>query len=51
MTQLVLKDYLGTHIQFKLTDGEVYVNATSLGENQKLADWKRSKKRVVKFLE
>ena len=46
MTQMVLRDYLGKHIQFKIIDGNVYVNATSLGEVQKLADWKRSKNTI-----
>ena len=46
MTQMVLRDYLGKHIQFKIIDGNVYVNATSLGEIQKLADWKRSKNTI-----
>ena len=46
MTQMVLRDYLGKHIQFKIIDENVYVNATSLGEIQKLADWKRSKNTI-----
>lgn len=44
MEQIVVKNYLGNNIEFKVIDGEIYIDATALGENQKLADWKRSKK-------
>ena len=49
MTELVIREYLGSVIEFKMINGEVYANATSMAsafENgtQKLKDWKRSNK-------
>lgn len=44
--EIIIKEYLNNKIEFKMIDGEVYANATSFGENQKLADWKRSNKTV-----
>ena len=43
---LVKKQYLGKEIEFKMIGSEVYANATSFGEMQKLKDWKRSKKTI-----
>lgn len=47
--EVIIKEYLGNGIEFKLIDDLVYVNATSIAKafengSQKLADWKRSKK-------
>lgn len=44
MNELKVKEYLGKQIEFKVIDGEVYVNATSFDEAQKLKNWKRSPK-------
>lgn len=44
MNNLIVKEYLDRSIEFKRIDGEIYANATSFGESQKLADWKRSSK-------
>ena len=49
MTELIVKDYLGSSIEFKMINGEVYANATSMASAfdkgaQKLKDWKRSNK-------
>lgn len=46
MNNLIVKEYLGNDIEFKMIDGEVYANATSFGESQKLKDWKRSSKTI-----
>ena len=42
--ELIVKEYLGNGIEFKVINGMVYANATSFGESQKLANWKRSEK-------
>lgn len=46
MNELVVKEYLGNKIEFKMVDGHVYANANQMasgfGGSQKLADWKRS---------
>lgn len=44
MDELKVKEYLGKQIEFKMINGEVYVNATSFDEAQKLKNWKRSPK-------
>lgn len=49
MTELIVKEYLGSKIEFKMINGEVYANATSMASafengSQKLKDWKRSNK-------
>ena len=49
MNELIVKEYLGSNIEFKMINGNVYANATSMASafdngSQKLADWKRSKK-------
>lgn len=57
MNNLVVKEYLGNKIQFKMVDGHVYANANQMangfGGSQKLADWKRSEntKRYIEALE
>ena len=48
---LIVKEYLGSNIEFKIINGSVYANATSMANafdngSQKLADWKRSKKTI-----
>ena len=48
---LIVKEYLGSNIEFKMINGSVYANATSMASafdngSQKLADWKRSKKTI-----
>lgn len=48
MNNLVVREYLGSKIEFKVIDGKVYANANSMangfGGSSKLADWKRSSK-------
>lgn len=48
MNKIVVKEYLGNKIEFKVVDGEVYANANQMangfGGSQKLSDWKRSAK-------
>lgn len=48
MNELVIKEYLGNKIEFKMVDGMVYANANQMaigfGGSSKLADWKRSPK-------
>jgi phage antirepressor YoqD-like protein len=44
MNELIVREYLGNGIEFKIIDGNVYANATSFNEPQKLANWKRSEK-------
>ena len=51
MTQLIIREYLGSAIEFKMINGEVYANATSMANafengSQKLKDWKRSNKKT-----
>ena len=46
---LIVKEYLGSNIEFKMINGSVYANATSMARafdngSQKLKDWKRSQK-------
>lgn len=46
--ELIVKEYMGNKIEFKMVDGEVYANANQMvngfGGSQKLSDWKRSAK-------
>lgn len=57
MNELVVREYLGNKIEFKMVDGHVYANANQMangfGGSQKLKDWKRSEntKRYIKALE
>ena len=57
MNNLIVKEYLGNSIQFKMVDGHVYANANKMAEafggSQKLKDWKRSEntKRYINALE
>ena len=44
MNELKVKEYLGKQIEFKMINGEVYVNASNFEESQKLKNWKRSPK-------
>ena len=44
MKELEVREYLGNKIEFKMIDGQIYANATSFNETQKLKDWKRSPK-------
>lgn len=41
---IVVREYLGNKIEFKMINGKVYANATSFNEPQKLGNWKRSEK-------
>jgi len=45
MNKLIVKEYLGNGIEFKVVDGEVYANATSMCKpfGKLFADWKRLK--------
>ena len=45
MNELIVKEYLGNGIEFKVVDGEVYANATSMCKpfGKLFADWKRLK--------
>ena len=49
MNELKVKEYLDKQIEFKMINGEVYANANSMAETQKLKDWKRSKN-TTKYL-
>jgi len=57
MNKLVVKEYLGNNIEFKVIDGYVYANANRMtetfGGRQKLYDWKNSgnTKRYIEALE
>lgn len=44
MNEVMVREYLGQKVEFKVIDGMVYANATSFNEPQKLANWKRSEK-------
>ena len=45
MNELIVKEYLGNGIEFKVVDGEVYANATSMCKpfGKLFSDWKRLK--------
>ena len=48
---LIVKEYLGSEIEFKKIDGKIYANATSIAKafengSQKLSDWKRSPRTI-----
>ena len=53
MNELIVKEYLGSGIEFKVIEGEVYANATSMckpfGKN--FSDWKRLKQTDDMILE
>ncbi len=53
MNELIVKEYLGNGIEFKVIEGEVYANATSMckpfGKN--FSDWKRLKQTDDMILE
>lgn len=57
MNELVVREYLGNKIEFKMIEGHVYANANQMangfGGSQKLKDWKRSEntKRYIEALE
>ena len=57
MNNLIVKEYLGNSIQFKIVDGHVYANANKMAEafggRVKLDNWKRSEntKRYIEALE
>lgn len=57
MNELMVREYLGNRIEFKMVDGHVYANANQMangfGGSQKLKDWKRSEntKRYIEALE
>ena len=42
MNELKVKEYLGKQIEFKMINGEIYANATTMAESVKLDNWKRS---------
>ena len=46
MNNLIVKEYMGNAIEFKMVDGMVYANANAMakgfGGSSKIADWKRS---------
>lgn len=49
MNGLMVREYLGSGIEFKIIDGRVYANATQMCKtvqngSQKLKDWKRTPK-------
>lgn len=51
MNELIVKEYLGSGIEFKVIEGNIYANATSIAKafengSQKLSDWKRSSKTI-----
>lgn len=45
-TEIVVKEYLGNIIEFKMVDGHVYANANKMsigfGGSKKLENWKAS---------
>ena len=50
MENLEIREYLGTKIEFKIIDGEIYANATTMTESKKLENWKASSN-TKKYLE
>lgn len=46
MNQLIIKDYMGSNIEFKVVEGHVYANANKMAEafggSKKLENWKAS---------
>lgn len=50
MENLEIREYFGTKIEFKIIDGEVYANATTMTESKKLENWKASPN-TKKYLE
>ena len=42
MNELIVKEYLGSNIEFKMINGMVYANANSMADRVKLDNWKRS---------
>lgn len=53
MNELIVREYLGNGIEFKLINGKVYANALSMTDSVKLDNWKRSPntKRYTEVLE
>lgn len=57
MQDLIVREYLGNTIQFKMVEGHIYANANKMAEgfggSQKLYDWKNSSntKRYIEALE
>ena len=39
---LIVREYLGSNIEFKMINGEVYANANTMTDSVKLDNWKRS---------
>lgn len=42
MNELIVREYLGKGIEFKIINGKVYANALSMTDSVKLDNWKRS---------
>jgi hypothetical protein len=42
MNELIVKEYLGNGIEFKVVDGEIYANANTVCDSKKLENWKSS---------
>ena len=42
MNELIVKEYLGSGIEFKVVDGEIYANANTVCDSKKLENWKSS---------
>ena len=42
MNNIIVKEYLGSRIEFKVLNGGVYANATSMTDSVRLDNWKRS---------
>ena len=53
MNGLIVREYLGKGIEFKIINGKVYANALSMTDSIKLDNWKRSPntKRYTEVLE
>ena len=53
MNELIVREYLGKGIEFKIINGKVYANALSMTDSVKLDNWKRSPntKRYTEALE
>ena len=50
---LIVKEYLGNNIEFKIINGSVYAKANTMTDSKKLENWKASQntKRYIKALE
>ena len=50
---LIVKEYLGSNIEFKMINGSVYAKANTMTDSKRLENWKASQntKRYIEALE